>query len=193
MPETASFETLCRRLKASDREAYACLFERMYERLFRYVRSLTKSREAARDVAQDVFVRLWEVRESLDPDRSLVAYLYRAARNRAYNRQRRRETRARKEDDVRRDTAAQPAPPPRPDEAADARALERSLEAWIDDLPNRQREALTLSRYEGLSHEEIADVMGISARTVNNHIVRALRRLRNRIQDHEPSLLDRDA
>ncbi|MFB6272415.1 MAG: sigma factor-like helix-turn-helix DNA-binding protein, partial [Salinibacter sp.] len=52
--------------------------------------------------------------------------------------------------------------------------------------------ALVLSRFDGLSHEEVADVMDISPRTVNNHIVRALKHLRGRIRDYEPNLLDRD-
>jgi RNA polymerase sigma-70 factor (ECF subfamily) len=49
-------------------------------------------------------------------------------------------------------------------------------------LPERQREALMLSRFEGLSHEEIAGVMGVAPRTVNNHLVRGLRFLRERFE-----------
>jgi RNA polymerase sigma-70 factor (ECF subfamily) len=48
------------------------------------------------------------------------------------------------------------------------------LKEWIKELPDRRREAFVLSRFEGLDHEEIADVMDISSNTVNNHIVAAL-------------------
>ena len=72
----------------------------------------------------------------------------------------------------------------------DARDLEDRLHDWIADLPDRQREALELSRFRGLSHEDVAGIMDISPRTVNNHIVRALRSLRERIRTYEPSLLD---
>lgn len=193
MPEAPPFEEWCRRLKASDRAAYARVFEALYEPLFRYVRTITKEAASARDVTQDVFIRLWEVRESLDPNQSLEAYLYRMARNRAYNHERRQQTRTEKKDAVREQSAAQPSAPELPDVQTDAQRLEERLQRWIEELPDRQREALTLSRYEGLSHETIAEVMDISPRTVNNHIVRALKQLRRRIRAYEPDLLDSDA
>jgi len=132
------------------------------------------------------------VRDSLSTDQSLEAYLYRIARNRAYNHERNQRTRTEKEEDVREQTPAQPAPPTRPDAQADADRLEDRLWRWIGELTERQREALVLSRFDGLSHKEEAEVMDISPRTVNNHIVRALKHLRGRINDYEPNLLDRD-
>lgn len=190
MPDADTFKDWCRRLRDGDRDAYAAVFRATHDSLFRYVRSITKNEAAARDVTQDVFVRLWEAREALDPDRSLEAYLYRMARNRAYNHHRNKRTRADKEDDIREDSIAQPAAPELPDVEMDARVLEANLEKWIDELPDRQREALSLSRYQGLSHDAVADVMGISPRTVNNHIVRALKTLRARIRAYEPGLLN---
>jgi len=192
MPDAPPFDEWCRRLKASDRAAYAELFEATYEPLFRYVRSITQSAEAARDVTQDAFIRLWEVRESLSPDQSLEAYLYRIARNRAYNHERNQRTRDEKEPAVRDQTPAQPARPAQPDDEAGAGQLEDRLWRWIGELTDRQREALVLTRFDGLSHEEAADVMDISPRTVNNHIVRALKHLRERVDDYEPNLLGRD-
>lgn len=192
MSDDRPFDEWCRRLKASDRSAYAELFEAMYEPLFRYVRSITKSSEAARDVTQDAFIRLWEVRDSLSLDQSLEAYLYRIARNRAYNHERNQRTRAEKEETVRDRTPAQPASPTPPDAQAGAQQLEDRLWQWIGELTERQREALVLSRFDGLSHKEVAEVMDISPRTVNNHIVRALKHLRGRIDDYEPDLLNRD-
>jgi len=192
MSDDPPFDEWCRRLKASDRSAYAELFEEMYDPLFRYVRSITQTPDAARDVTQDVFIRLWEVRDSLSTDQSLEAYLYRIARNRAYNHERNQRTRTEKEEDVREHTPAQPAPPTRPDAQADADQLEDRLWRWIGELTERQREALVLSRFDGLSHEEVGEVMDISPRTVNNHIVRALKHLRGRLNDYEPNLLDRD-
>ena len=190
MASDSSFEDWCRRLRQSDREAYAAVFDAMHAPLFRYVRSITNDPSAARDITQDVFVKLWESRRSLDPDQSLKAYLYRTARNRAYNHERNRRTRTDKEADVRTDSPAQPTPRTAPDEAVDARMLDQRLRRWIDDLPDRQREALSLSRFEGLSHEAIAEIMDISPRTVNNHIVRALKSLRQNVHAYEPGLLD---
>ena len=192
MPDTKDFSEWCRRLAASDRQAYAEVFEALYDPLFRYVRSITKDAAAARDVTQDVFVRLWDVRERLDPSQSLKSYLYRTARNRAYNHERDRETKTEKADDVRHHSNARPAAPTPPDEAVEGERLETALRTWIAALPERQREAIVLSRFEGLSHDQIAEVMDIAPRTVNNHIVRGLKRLRRRVQDYKPTLLNRD-
>jgi len=84
----------------------------------------------------------------------------------------------------------QPAAPTPPDAAAEGEWLEERLRTWIADLPTRQREALVLSRFEGLSHDQIAEVMDISPRTVNNHIVRALKRLRDHVDDYDEALAD---
>jgi RNA polymerase sigma-70 factor, ECF subfamily len=61
--------------------------------------------------------------------------------------------------------------------------LERQLTEWIEALPARQREAFELSRYEGLDHHEIAEVMECAPRTVNNHIVSALNTLREQLNN----------
>ena len=78
---------------------------------------------------------------------------------------------------------------PGPEEAFKASELKEKIDGWIDSLPIRQREALVLSRMQGLSHEEIASVMNVSPRTVNNHIVRALKYIHGQVQGYEPSLL----
>ena len=56
-------------------------------------------------------------------------------------------------------------------------------------MPERRREAFRLSRYEGLSHEEIAPVMGLTPKTVNNHVVLALQHLRTRLRTYESTPL----
>ena len=187
MPEEELFKRWCRRLKASDRDAYEQVFRALHDALLRYALRITGNDEAAQDVVQDVFVKLWTVRSRLDPDRSLKAFLYRMVRNRAYNRQRNRRTRSAKHALLRQERQHHPAD--RPDHQANGKLLDTHMQAWIDELPERQREALVLSRYEGLSHDEVAAVMEISPRTVNNHLVRALKHLRDRLHDHEPNLL----
>ena len=62
------------------------------------------------------------------------------------------------------------------------------IHQWISDLPPRRREAFQLSRYEGLSHEEIAQVMNLTSRTVSNHIMLALVYLRKRLRALESNL-----
>lgn len=189
MPPNLPLAHWCRRLRASDRAAFEEVFRALHPSLFRYACSITRDDAAAGDICQDAFVELWERRATLDPDRSLRALLFRIVRNRAYNLLRDRKTHAAKHDLLR---DARTHEPPRHDPAAavQARALDEQLRHWIDALPSRQREALCLSRFEGLSHDDVAAVMHISPKTVNNHIVEALRTLRNRLRTLDPELLD---
>lgn len=191
MATDETLSTLCRRLKASDRAAFERVFQALHDGMYRYVRSLTKDGDTARDIVQDVFVKLWEVREQLDPTKSLEAYVYRMARNRVYNHTRNRRTRTNKRSQIQAASSAPEQRSPLPDATFRANALEEHLQTWIQELPARQREAFALSRFEGLTHDEIAAVMEISPRTVNNHIVSALKTLRSRIRAFEPSLLER--
>jgi len=127
-----------------------------------------------------VFLDLWLRRTTLDPEQPLRPYLYRMARNRALRHLRDERRRACKRAEQLPKTP--PIEPLSPDDHVASRQLETLLARWLDELPERQREVLVLSRWHGLSHREIARVMGISPRTVNNHMLRALETLRRRLQ-----------
>lgn len=185
MPTDEQLSAWCRRIKASDREAFAGVFEALHDRLAHYALKITGQKAAAQDVVQQAFTSLWDMRSSLEPEESLEALLFRIVRNRAYNYKRDQRTRATNHEALQRDVE-----PSQDTPAADmdAARLEENLQAWVSDLPERQREALILSRFEGLSHEEIGEVMQISPSTVNNHIVRALKKLRRKVRSHHPDL-----
>ena len=167
--------------RIADRKTFAKVFRRYYAPLSRYARRFTGDASAAADVLQDVFLKLWEDRSRLTVERSLQAMLYTMVRNRALNMNRRRQRMAS-------DTAVdnlldRPSAQVSSDHRLAAHDLQRHLHRWIEELPPRRREAFALSRYHGLSHAEIADVMGISERTVDTHIVHALRELRRRLDE----------
>lgn len=185
--------TWCVAIRRADPRAFEAFFRATHGGLTRFADSLVRDSAVAADLVQEAYARLWERRADLDPTRSIKALVYRTVRNLAYNRARDRRTRA---DLLAEHTAGTPlatgvSASPLPDAKAEAKALDARLQAWIADLPDRQREALTLSRFDGLSHAEIADVMGVSPRTVNNHLVQALRTLRDRLHHFAPNLLNR--
>lgn len=175
---------LCRALAASDMGAFEQLFRHLHAPLLRYAASLTDP-DTADDVVQDAFVRIWNARERLDPNRSLRALLYQTVRNLAFNRSRDR----RLHDEKHAEMSVAIEPPPTPDAVADGARLDALLGRWIEMLPPRQREALTLSRFDGLSHDEIAAAMDVSPRTVNNHLVAALKTIRGHLNRYDSSLL----
>ncbi|MCH8123682.1 MAG: RNA polymerase sigma-70 factor [Bacteroidetes bacterium] len=172
-------------LRNSDRRSYTALFDATYDALHRYGMYILQDRSAASDILQDVFLKLWQIRSNIDPERSLRALMYQMVRNYALNheRQRRRHFAEELEADhpsVGFDTMT--------DERLDADSLGKHLTHWIEEMPARRREAFLLSRYEGLTHEEIAALMDLAPKTVNNHIVLALQHLRQQMQEIE----DRD-
>ncbi len=172
---------LCVLIKASDRDAFAELFLSIRGDLLRYVVSMIGDAVTAHDLVQDVFVALWERREALDTSQSLQALTYRMSRNRSLNHLRMRNVRRRYNSESEFISAGTPPPD------LHANDLAARLHGWIAALPDRQREAISLTRYSQLSHREAAEVMGISPRTLNNHLVRALATLHSRLE-----VLERD-
>ncbi len=176
-----------RRIRTGDLDAFEALFRHLQPMLTRIAYSLADTPAEADDAVQETFVRLWEGRARLDPAQSVRAYLARSVRNRLLNVA--RDARTRRDLLDAHAPALAPSPSDRPDDLAHGVSLADHLRASLADLPERQRMALTLTRFEGLSHAEAADAMACSARTVNNHIVRGLRTLRRRLQAYAPDAL----
>ncbi len=176
LPTDESFIRWSERLQSSDQRAFSELFEAMHVALLRYAWRFTGEHEAARDIVQDAFLKLWQIRVNVDPKRSLKALLYTMVRNLALNHKRAAQhtNGAFPEHDLY-DKA------PSADQQVEASMLDERLRLFIEQMPDRRREAFMLSRFEGLSHEEIAQVMNLTPRTVNTHIVLALKDLRNRL------------
>jgi len=170
------------RLRSGDTAALRRLFDQHYPRLLADVFSYLPDEETCKDIAQDVFVELWNKRASLDIHTSLRAYLRRAAINRALNfiKSNRRtvlEDTADWEDAA--DTAAHDIGRKKEQEH-----LETALHQAIDRLPEKCRIVFALSRFERLSHREIADQLGISVKTIENQITKAMRLLREAMLEH---------
>jgi RNA polymerase sigma-70 factor (ECF subfamily) len=161
----------------SDREEFERLFRAWYGRLADYAMSLVRSPEAAEDVVQEVFVAVWGRWDRLPEAALLPAYLHRAVRNRALNHLRQQRTRDRWQ------AAAGPEPLVEPE--AEAHLEESELAKVLRDalaaLPPRGREVFLLSRQQGLTYPQIAETLGISVKTVETLMGRALRALRERL------------
>lgn len=177
-----SFSAWSHRLRASDATACTELFRALHAPLIYYAQQLLGHEQAACDVVQDAFIKLWEHRKTLDPERSLKAYLYTIVRNTAFHHMNtvRREQRYRSDEALPETAAASTL-----DETLVAEELQTKIRGWINELPPRRQEAFRLSRVNGLSHEEIATVMGLAPRTVTHHIMLALQHLRARLATHQ--------
>ncbi len=166
-------------VRESGVDAFRTLFERYQPIIFRHLLFQTRDVEISHDLVQETFLRVWEHRRSLKPDRSFLAYTLRISTNLVRNIVRHQRTRDRLEKEV-----PQPAlsESDDPTEALQLSMLEQDLTAAVTDrLPARCRTIFILSRSEGKSNREIAAALGLSVRTVEYQINRALKILRREL------------
>lgn len=171
---------LTRRLAAGDETVMRDLYRLYSGRVLVMTTRLLGDRELAQDAVQETFVRVWRFADSLDPDRDLEPWLFRVARNTAYdlNRKRQRRPQAADADPTPvLEAVSEHRPDQRPDEAAMAAATMWQVRGAIDELPGGEREVVRLQHLEGYTQPEIADLLGISVGTVKSRSHRAHRRL----------------
>lgn len=174
-----SEEQLVTRIRAGDASAFAAMFRTHYMPIVRFLVRYVASLEVAEDIAQDVFSRMWERRGELDPARSIKSYLFTVARNQALD--------LLAHDDVVQGHAertlrelgehAEHSSLPAPDDMLVADELGRLATDRVASLSPRLREIYHLSRVEGLSPAEIAEMLKISVNTVYVQYARLLREL----------------
>ncbi len=153
--------------------AFDALVAENCDRLCRFVYRYVGSREEAEDIVQEVFLSIWERGyewEGCDP----LPFLYKAAHNRAISRARHESVHNRWKRQANTDEPATAAV----DTGLAESELNEALARAIQSLPDRCRLVFTMSREQGLSHAEIAQILGLSHKTVESHIWRALTSLR---------------
>lgn len=170
------------KIRKGDRNAFEDLFFTYFHDLCTYAFQITKSEQKAKDIVQEVFYKLWKRREKWTIHSSLKAYLYQSVRNEALNQidrdRHRQNTREElsvfKEIENRADQSRQLS-------EGDGKLLE---EIWciVSELPQRRRSVFVLHRKHGLSYREIGQVLGISRKTVENHMGHALNDIREQIE-----------
>ena len=168
---------LLERLRQGDTAAFDAIFRTWYGPLVGTAERMLGDRAVAEELVQDVMLELWRRRASLAADGSAQAYLFQATRNRVLNHLRHRRIEQRSEPEVQ--SAA--APSPQADAAVVQEELDMALQRAVQALPDRCREVFELSRVHGLKYAEIATTLGISVKTVEAQMGKALRTLRERL------------
>lgn len=170
---------LIERVRVGDQLALEQIFHRYYDGLCRFTLSLTRSADDVEDLVQDIFVRIWTNRALWNPKGSVGAYLYKAARNQAIN-----FIKSKKTTSISRFVEGDVLPTVASGDLADEMAKNDVFTAVgkaIDHLPERCRLVFILNRQEGLTYAEIAGVLEISEKTVENQISHALKTLRKEL------------
>lgn len=167
--------SLILRLIEGDEDAFCELYATYKNRLIYFAMRFLKSREYAEDVFQDAFTVVWQSRRFINPDASFSSYLYTIMRNRILNQLRN----AANEEELKESILSQAL-----DYTEDTKRevmlndLKSLISHALQQLTPRQREIFEMSREAQLSHKEIADKLGISINTVQEHISTSLKLIR---------------
>jgi len=161
-----------------DAAAFRALYERHARAMVAFCFHHVRDAARAEELAQDVFVKLHRARDGYQPSARFKTFLYRIAANHCLNELRRGEWRARAADraagaDGPADPDALPSRAAGPEAEIEAGRLEEAVRAMLDRLPDKQRTAFVLARFDGLSYEEIADVLETSVSAVKSLVHRA--------------------
>lgn len=162
------------------------LFREHYQGLSRYAFSILKDQEEAEDVVQKLFVKLWEKRREIDIWKDVKSYLYRSTYNASLNELKR----------IKRHTMYETADREngfQSDNESSAKVIRDELEKHIEDaiqtLPAKCGEVFRMSRFNEYSYKEIAEKLDISIKTVENHMGKALRIMREELEEYLPAII----
>jgi RNA polymerase sigma-70 factor, ECF subfamily len=177
---------LARRMRLGDERALEVIFRTYYPGLVGFVRRYVKTTEIAEELVQDLFLKIWSRRGSLGAIDSVKTYLFRAARNTALNHLRRRKLEHEWAEMEQGEVSEEQGIEGGGDETVEESELAAAVRAAVDRLPPRCREVFMLSRDGGLTYAEIAKTLGISIKTVETQMGRALKALRESLKAYRP-------
>jgi RNA polymerase sigma-70 factor (ECF subfamily) len=167
MPKTTRFSEL---LESHEKEIY------------RYLYRMTGNPDDAKDLLQETFLRAFQAFPRLPETANHRAWLYRITHRQALNLFRSRRTRPTEpleEAEALSDANGDP------EALSEIRRLARTLAGLIRELTLRQRSALLLKKYEGLSYAEVANVLGTSEESARAHVYQAMKKIRNGLKPQE--------
>ncbi|MEQ8925407.1 MAG: RNA polymerase sigma-70 factor [Fulvivirga sp.] len=173
------------RLLNGDEGALKMLYEHYKKRIFRFCVRHGQTEDDAKDVLQEVIIRIWTQRSEIDPDRNLESYIFSIAKNVIVDKYR---------ELVKRKVATEyqiylMTPENDTEAKVYLNELKVEIEKTFDAMPEMRKLVFQLSRFKGYSNKEIAQEMGISIRTVESHISKALQAFKNNLGEASAGML----
>lgn len=173
-------------ISEGDKAAFEQVFRQYYQPLCRHALPLIKDLDEAEEVVQQVFFNIWNKRGELQVSSSIKSYLYRAVHNDCLNRLKHGKIKSLYAEDYKKSQGGSA------DDASktlQAKELGRHIQEALNQLPEQCGHVFRLSRFENLKYAEIAQELGISVKTVENHMGKALKLMREQLKDYLPALL----
>jgi RNA polymerase sigma-70 factor, ECF subfamily len=183
-PEAEELNRLVAAARDGDRQAFDELVRRTYVDTYTLAVRLTANEEDARDVVQEAYLRAWKGIKRFRGDAQFSTWLYRITANAAYTLvQKRRRRRTEPLETV--DEPVEVAVGAQPEAAAESALLLEQLSAAVAELPPKLRAIVVLKDVYGLSHEDIAEELGISIAAAKVRLHRARKKLRDRLFEEQ--------
>jgi RNA polymerase sigma-70 factor (family 1) len=172
---------LLKEISTGDEKSFRRLYDLYYHTVTAFVFKISKSDQATAEIVQDVFLKLWQTRESLDKIENLKAYVYSLSRNRSIDHLRKL---ARETSVIQVLTKHQQQYCEDADQKINANDLQLIIEQALYFSSDQKKRIFQLNKIDGMSHDEIAEMMNLSKSTVKNHLSETLKYLRRYFKEH---------
>ncbi|HTM98643.1 MAG TPA: RNA polymerase sigma-70 factor [Pedobacter sp.] len=159
---------------------FESLFKLHYKALLAYAAVILKDEDDAEEIVQQLFLRFWEKREQLNVQTSLKAYLYKCVYHDSLNYLKHQKVKSKYQDytqhsmETTHHTAV---------DRLELTELQQQINLALNELPEQCRTIFQMSRFEELKYREIADQLGLSIKTIENQMGKALRIMRIKLAD----------
>ena len=164
-------KSLLNKLAEGDVRAFNRIYNDYYMRIYRFVRRAVSANEDAEEIVQEVFVKLWDKRSMIDPEKSFNSFIYTISKNTIHDYLRRVLREKKYIEEVITEFSI---PDNQLEDIINFRETESVIRQLIEKLPPKRRQAFELSRYKGKTYREISALMNISENTVDTHIRKSL-------------------
>ena len=172
-------------IATGDHEAFAELVSRHQNAVVGTVAKMMNGSPDAEDIAQQVFLRLWKSAKRYQPTAKFTTYMFTITRNLVFNATRKKSIRKESSIEEQAEDWNQQIENPHENERPDNELLQKELREAVDraiaSLPEKQRMAVILRRYEQMPYEDIAEVLGLSVSAVKSQLFRARTQLRDEL------------
>lgn len=172
--------TLLQGLRDGEERAIEVLFRDHYQSLCNYANTFLNDIDESEEVVQQLFIQLWDKREAMNINSSIQSYLFRAVRNSSLNKIKHSKVRRLYAEEV--NALAQHSEPS--STITLQNELQEQIKVAIESLPEQCRLIFKMSRFEELKYSEIAEQLGLSIKTIENQMGKALRIMREKLKDY---------